>query len=120
MVEIGDHLPKIKCIFAKTRLFITKKRRFHRKCETVQRAVNGTRTRDPRLGKPMLYQLSHYRISPTKVIIFSLRAMLFFVNLQNLQPNLLQKFLYTNLANRDLFASLPQRQNRNSHGDDRQ
>ena len=24
-------------------------------------AVDGTRTRDPRLGKPMLYQLSHYR-----------------------------------------------------------
>ena len=24
-------------------------------------AVNGTRTRDPRLGKPMLYQLSYYR-----------------------------------------------------------
>ena len=23
------------------------------------RAVSGTRTRDPRLGKPMLYQLSH-------------------------------------------------------------
>ena len=27
----------------------------------VQGAVNGTRTRDPRLGKPMLYQLSYYR-----------------------------------------------------------
>ena len=26
------------------------------------RAVSGTRTRDPRLGKPMLYQLSYYRI----------------------------------------------------------
>ena len=26
-----------------------------------QRAVDGTRTRDPRLGKPMLYQLSYYR-----------------------------------------------------------
>ena len=25
-------------------------------------AIDGTRTRDPRLGKPMLYQLSHYRI----------------------------------------------------------
>ena len=25
------------------------------------RAVSGTRTRDPRLGKPMLYQLSYYR-----------------------------------------------------------
>ena len=25
------------------------------------RAIDGTRTRDPRLGKPMLYQLSHYR-----------------------------------------------------------
>ena len=25
-------------------------------------AVNGTRTRDPRLGKPMLYQLSYYRV----------------------------------------------------------
>ena len=24
-------------------------------------AVGGTRTRDPRLGKPMLYQLSYYR-----------------------------------------------------------
>ncbi len=26
------------------------------------RAVSGTRTRDPRLGKPMLYQLSYYRM----------------------------------------------------------
>ena len=26
------------------------------------RAIDGTRTRDPRLGKPMLYQLSYYRI----------------------------------------------------------
>ena len=26
------------------------------------RAIDGTRTRDPRLGKPMLYQLSHYRV----------------------------------------------------------
>ena len=25
-------------------------------------AINGTRTRDPRLGKPMLYQLSYYRL----------------------------------------------------------
>ena len=29
---------------------------------TSLRAVNGTRTRDPRLGKPMLYQLSYYRV----------------------------------------------------------
>ena len=28
-----------------------------------KRAIDGTRTRDPRLGKPMLYQLSHYRIA---------------------------------------------------------
>ena len=28
----------------------------------IYRAVSGTRTRDPRLGKPMLYQLSYYRI----------------------------------------------------------
>ena len=28
----------------------------------LNRAVSGTRTRDPRLGKPMLYQLSYYRI----------------------------------------------------------
>ena len=34
------------------------------------RAVNGTRTRDPRLGKPMLYQLSYYRIASAKVILF--------------------------------------------------
>ena len=32
------------------------------------RAVSGTRTRDPRLGKPMLYQLSYYRkICMTKI-----------------------------------------------------
>lgn len=32
------------------------------------RAVSGTRTRDPQLGKLMLYQLSYCRIySPTKV-----------------------------------------------------
>ncbi len=29
---------------------------------TFSGAVNGTRTRDPRLGKPMLYQLSYYRV----------------------------------------------------------
>ena len=29
---------------------------------TLLGAVNGTRTRDPRLGKPMLYQLSYYRV----------------------------------------------------------
>ena len=45
------------------------------------RAVNGTRTRDPQLGKLVLYQLSYYRktgnllLSPsffgdTKVVIF--------------------------------------------------
>ncbi len=28
----------------------------------MYRAVNGTRTRDIRLGKPTLYQLSYYRI----------------------------------------------------------
>lgn len=27
----------------------------------IKRAVGETRTRDPRLGKPMLYQLSYYR-----------------------------------------------------------
>ena len=30
-------------------------------------AVNGTRTRDPRLGKPMLYQLSYYRVLLAKI-----------------------------------------------------
>ena len=35
------------------------------------RAKNGTRTRDPNLGKVMLYQLSYFRISVTKVgVIF--------------------------------------------------
>ena len=29
---------------------------------TLLGAVNGARTRDPRLGKPMLYQLSYYRV----------------------------------------------------------
>ena len=33
----------------------------------LQRAINGTRTRDPRLGKPMLYQLSYYRKSDAKL-----------------------------------------------------
>ena len=31
------------------------------------RAENGTRTRDPRLGKPMLYQLSYFRKAGTSV-----------------------------------------------------
>ena len=29
-------------------------------------AINGTRTRDPRLGKPMLYQLSYYRLEENR------------------------------------------------------
>ncbi len=37
-----------------------------RKCATaapIARADDGTRTRDPHLGKVMLYQLSHIRVS---------------------------------------------------------
>ena len=30
----------------------------------IKGAINGARTRDPQLGKLMLYQLSYYRISP--------------------------------------------------------
>ena len=36
----------------------------------VIRAKNGTRTRDPNLGKVMLYQLSYFRICGAKVYIF--------------------------------------------------
>ena len=32
-------------------------------------AENGTRTRDPNLGKVVLYQLSYFRVS-SKVVIF--------------------------------------------------
>ena len=45
------------------------------KVKKIKRAANGTRTRDPQLGKLMLYQLSYCRISKTgtKVIyIFQL------------------------------------------------
>ena len=48
-------------------------------------AVDGTRTRDPRLGKPMLYQLSHYRafiFSAAKLALFlekNKRMALFFM-----------------------------------------
>ena len=31
-------------------------------CLIIKRAVNEARTRDPQLGKLMLYQLSYYRI----------------------------------------------------------
>ena len=31
--------------------------------EIFMRAINGIRTRDPQLGKLMLYQLSYYRMS---------------------------------------------------------
>ena len=33
----------------------------------INGAVNGTRTRDPQLGKLVLYQLSYYRINATTV-----------------------------------------------------
>ncbi len=35
--------------------------------ELLRRAVNGTRTHDPQLGKLMLYQLSYYRACLTKI-----------------------------------------------------
>ena len=34
------------------------------------RAGNGTRTRDPNLGKVMLYQLSYSRVNGAKIRIF--------------------------------------------------
>ena len=49
--------------------------REQKQAQTKKRAENGTRTRDPQLGKLMLYQLSYCRISKTvtKVIyIFQL------------------------------------------------
>ena len=36
----------------------------------LPRAANGARTRDPWLGKPMLYQLSYCRNSDANVVIF--------------------------------------------------
>ena len=37
-------------------------------CLIFKRAENGTRTRDPQLGKLMLYQLSYCRINISKVM----------------------------------------------------
>ena len=50
-------------------------------------AVNGTRTRDPRLGKPMLYQLSYYRgvvsvCEDTTFILMWVVVLLFLARLQ--------------------------------------
>ncbi len=36
--------------------------REQKQAQTKKRAENGTRTRDPQLGKLMLYQLSYFRI----------------------------------------------------------
>ena len=35
-------------------------------CYSVERAENGTRTRDPNLGKVVLYQLSYFRKNQKK------------------------------------------------------
>ena len=44
-----------------------------------ERAENGTRTRDPDLGKVVLYQLSYFRINSTaKVVLFFLTDKYFF------------------------------------------
>ncbi len=42
------------------------------------RAVDGARTRDPRLGKPMLYQLSHYRVIRRKITPFYVNMQIYF------------------------------------------
>ena len=47
------------------------------KIKNQRRAENGTRTRDPNLGKVVLYQLSYFRnIFLAKVITFILEARL--------------------------------------------
>ena len=48
-----------------TVLFVTKKGQ--REPSPLSRAIDESRTRDLRLGKPMLYQLSYYRKSDTKI-----------------------------------------------------
>ena len=54
-------LQSITYYFAKYHRILFLMGNFKKTKESI-RAVSGTRTRDPRLGKPMLYQLSYYRI----------------------------------------------------------
>ena len=51
-------------------------------------AENETRTRDPDLGKVVLYQLSYFRVGTTKVRTFFMFANFFrfFLLFRNLQP----------------------------------
>lgn len=55
---------------------ITKKRPYKsiRPPDYPDRAVGEARTRDPQLGKLMLYQLSYYRIANANIAIFFLRT----------------------------------------------
>ena len=55
---------KVKHIFKKIfKLFLEKKKDFSKSEKSFLRATDGVRTRDPNLGKVVLYQLSHCRIS---------------------------------------------------------
>jgi hypothetical protein len=53
---------------------------FH--CPDKYGAIDGIRTRDPQLGKLMLYQLSYYRVWYGKVNYFSLSIQMIFFFLQ--------------------------------------
>ena len=44
---------------------------------TSLRAANGARTRDPWLGKPMLYQLSYCRVVSAKIQLLFEHGLLF-------------------------------------------
>ena len=50
-------------------------------------AKDGTRTRDPNLGKVMLYQLSYFRVFSTgaKIIAFTVSAKLFYTKISRQQ-----------------------------------
>ncbi len=52
---------------------------FHHSSNISKRAKDGTRTRDPNLGKVMLYQLSYFRIFSTgaKISSFQISAKFF-------------------------------------------
>ena len=72
----------------------TKTVRKYCRLRNISRAIDGTRTRDPRLGKPMLYQLSHYRIA------FAVQSYNFKFIIHNSEfiISYLFAFLYTNIG----------------------
>ena len=49
---------------------------------SIRRAENGTRTRDPNLGKVVLYQLSYFRIKRLQFFNCGCKSNIFFLNTQ--------------------------------------